>query len=47
MLATYIMEKFTDFSSIEWEEMLARREFAGHYGQSRRGPKLNPENNPP
>ena len=30
MLANYISDTFTDFSSIDWPEVAARSEFAGH-----------------
>ena len=30
MLASFILENFTDYSDIRWEEVAVRREFAGH-----------------
>ena len=36
MLANYISDTFTDFSSIDWPEVAARSEFAGHTEQSLR-----------
>ena len=34
MLANYIRETYTDFSSIIWPEVAARREFTGHTASS-------------
>ena len=36
MLANYICDTFTDFSTIDWPEVAARSEFAGHTEKSLR-----------
>lgn len=41
MLANYILDTFTDFSTIEWPEVAKRSEFAGHTENSLRMMYMN------